>query len=118
MCTREYQTYRVVSTVESAVSRTSNVVGAERSVPSVASVAVGGAASVMSPAPVGVKNDLSSLGRASTASGTFVPGKSGVDFSGVGADLLGRDGDSTGEGEEGSRLEHVFIKYVREGCFE
>ena len=95
----------VVSTVDGAVLRAGDGVGAVRRVPFVARVAVGVPASVVQPAPVGVEHNLGAEGRAA-ALGAGLSGERRVDLSSRRAGLLAvRDGE-VGEGGEGDCVTH------------
>ena len=104
----------VVSTVESAVSSASHVIGAERRVPGVAGVAVGVAANIVDPAPVRVEDDLTLDSRA--AGGRALrPLEGRVRLGRLCAGLLGGDGGEVDESGEGGSAEHCGVGRVSTG---
>ena len=98
---------RVVGTVESAVGRTGNTVGAESGIPGVSSVAVGGSRGRVEPAPVGVEDDLAGgLGSTPATGGALLPGQGRVGLSRKSADLLTAHHGDERESDESGFVEH------------
>ncbi len=98
---------RVVGTVESAVGRTGDTVGAESGVPGVSGVAVGGSSGRVEPAPVGVEDDLAGgLGSTSAAGGALLPGPGQVGLGRKSTDLLTAHHGDERESDESGFVEH------------